>query len=55
MGVVTPAGFVVAVRGKTLGYYKSEARARKRCDAERAAGVDARVYEVVFSSALGDA
>lgn len=55
MAAIRSAGYVVATRSVVLAYFRTESRAKRRCEAERSAGVDAKVYEVMFSMALGEA
>jgi hypothetical protein len=55
VATIRSAGYVVATRSLVLAYYRTESRARRRCEAERSSGVDAKVYEVMFSMALGEA
>jgi len=54
VAVIRPAGYVVATRALVLAYYRTESRARRRCERERESGIDAKVYEVMFSLALGE-
>lgn len=54
MGAIFSVGFAVCVKTVVLGHYKSKTNAQRRCDAERSVGIDAKVYEMWASSALGE-
>ncbi len=57
MGTVTPAGWIVACKGKLLKrpHYTTEFGAKRRVELERSAGVEARAYPVFFSTGWSEA